>query len=159
VFLNTKTQEAYDTEFLLIPKGEFAGVIQPFTKDSIRNVVAEDDTVYCVLDVNVETTDPAVLQAVQRKKAAARGSIFLDVVRDSTGRITALEEGKGKNVSLGLLREALGQNIKGRVWSISEMVGMAVFFTVDHSTTKKGRTVANITAFRKPEGRPLGIMV
>ena len=52
--------------------------------------------------------------------------------------------GKGKNVALGRLREALGQNTPGKPWSFGMLVGQVAKVAVKHRITDAGDTFAEV---------------
>lgn len=99
-----------------IGKGERAG--QPWVKATIR----------CLLQ------DEAVKAELGRQKVTVRKQVFVDV--DSTGQIAT---GKGVNVELGQLREALGQNDPKKPWDFSKLEGAGPFLgQVKHQPNDKG---------------------
>lgn len=76
------------------------------------------------LDVTWTLDDPAMKEKLGRN-ATVRQSMLLDTT--PTG---GLDMGKGKNVSLGRLREALGQNKDGQAWGPAMLKGCMARITV-----------------------------
>lgn len=119
-FLNTTVSDANSTTFAPVPEGEYVASvkeIKPRATDSGK----------AILDVTWSIDDPAVEAATGMKSATVRQSIFLDVNEQGT-----LEVGKGKNVSLGRVREALGQNTPGKPWQPGMLIGGVARVTVKH---------------------------
>jgi len=79
------------------------------------------------------------------REPKVRQSLMLDVRADG-----ALEFGKGKNVGLGRVREALGQNSTGRPWSFPMLGGQLAKVKVKHRLdTATGRTYVEVTDVAK----------
>jgi len=81
----------------------------------------------------------------------SRMTLFLDLVDGPNG--TPVPDFSGdKNIALGKLREAVGQNTAGEQWSPMMLAGQSCNVSVEHETAKKAeadgtfRTYANVTA-------------
>ena len=61
-----------------------------------------------------------------------RQTIWLDLTESGS-----LDFGKGRNVGLGRLRDALGQNETGKPWQPGMMVGGVAKIKVTHSIDKR----------------------
>lgn len=109
---NIELTEAFDTTFVPVPENE-DGYVAVITKYELK---APKSSV--ILDITWEIDDAGVTAVTGREKNSVRQSIFLDMTDHGT-----LDAGKGKNVGLGKLREALGQNQKGKPWSFGSLVG------------------------------------
>ena len=85
--------------------------------------------VYTFMDVtwNLQV-GPAILEAISREKATVRQSLIVDLNAAGTG----LDFGKGKNIQLGRLREAVGQNQDGQPWSPARLKGAAANVKIKH---------------------------
>ena len=119
-FLNTETTEANSTSFTPIPEGEYpASVkeIKPRSTESGKNI----------LDVVWAVDDATVADVTGLPNPTVRQSIFLDITESG-----GLDIGKGKNVSLGKLREALGQNQSGKPWQPGMLIGGVAKIKVSH---------------------------
>lgn len=107
---NAQFVESASTVYVPIPEGEFRAVVE---KQVIRQAKSS-----IILDITWKIDDDAVTQATGIANPTVRQSVFLDMT-DSGG----LDFGKGKNVNLGRLREALHQNQNGQPWSFGMLVG------------------------------------
>lgn len=118
-FLNTSTTEEFATSRVPVPEGEYVSVIK-----EIKPRQAKDKG---VLDIIWGIDDPEVAELTGFASPQIRQSIFLDLTEQGS-----LAIGKGKNVALGKLREAVGQNQKGRPWKPGDLVGQVAKINVVH---------------------------
>lgn len=119
-FMSSSTTEASETRIEPVPEGDYPAVIGGDEGDvKVRqfNSARTGDT-YTSLDVTWEIQDAQLAVQLGRKTLRVRQSIFLDL-NESGG----LAMGPGKNVSLGRLRDALGQNRPGQPWSPANLRG------------------------------------
>lgn len=142
LFLQTEVDEASSTEYIPFPEGDWPAYIKEL---KCRLVDGKDGgESRPVMDVIYGCEAPEVLETMGRTEAVPiRQSHWLEIT--PTG---ALDMGKGKNVSLGRLREAIGQNEAGKAWNPLSMVGCPVVVTVTHSASGRadGQVYANVTA-------------
>jgi hypothetical protein len=132
-FEQSQITGANSTEYVPIPAGEFPAVVE---KQAIR---VADKGGYVILDITWKIDDATVASETGIANPTIRQSIFLDV-NDAGG----LEFGKGKNVGLGRLREAVNQNTDGQPWSFQMLVGQVAKIRVDHradTKTEPGKTI------------------
>lgn len=108
-FLNTQETGALSTSYDPIPDNEYSAFIGA-GEEAVK--ARSTQSGQHILDVTWEITDPALAEQLGREKVTVRQSIFLDMTAQGT-----LDRGKGKNVQLGRLREALNQNDPSRPWS------------------------------------------
>jgi hypothetical protein len=146
MFLNITTIDANSTELLQVPEGEYTAVTQGIGPDSFKRFPIKQgeragqdfyrlDVVWLINDEG-----KAIEQSIGRAPKVTQG-IGLDISKDGT-----LEMGKGKNVGLGQLREALGQNAAGRPWSMSQLGGQVAKIQVKHRLdANSGRTYIDVT--------------
>jgi hypothetical protein len=131
VFLNTTTTSAADTQLLPVPEGEYTAVSSPVTKDSFRTFDikrgARAGTKGMSLDLEWTINDEA-LKAELGREPKVRQSMMLDTTGDGSG----LDFGKGRNIGLGRLREALGQNKDGQPWSFAMLGSQVARVKVKH---------------------------
>lgn len=129
MFLNVTTNEANATTLEPIPEGEYIA--------TIKEVKPRQSGDYVLLDVVWTIDDAALAEQLGRKSVTVRQSIFLDITE--TG---GLATGKGKNVGLGRLREAVGQNRPGQPWSPGMLAGAGPCrITVKHRTNDDGSQI------------------
>ena len=150
VFANMQHQEANSTEVLLVPEGtDYIGVSDPVTAESFRTFEyksgerAGQKGVF--LDINFTINDESgQLKEYLNRVPKVKHTIGLDVEGGN------LVFGRGRNVGLGRLREAFGQNQNGRPWSPSMLGGQVARLKVKHRTDKQtGRTFAEVTEVAK----------
>src|SRR5687768_6069829 len=116
-FMQTTTDEATSTEVILIREGDYTAVSGPINEDSFKEIPIVNgpragEKSY-QMNVKWQLDDPeGKLQEELGRPPVAMQNIWLDIGKDGS-----MEMGKGRNVELGLLREALGQNASGRNWS------------------------------------------
>lgn len=110
-FLSGTVDQEMDTSIPPIPEGNYKAIVE--------EVGARESGEYKLLDVTYELLEgemgeglDEIKEQLGRKKLTVRQSIFLDV--DESGAIAI---GDGKNIGLGRLREAAGQNRSGQPWS------------------------------------------
>jgi hypothetical protein len=136
------------TQIEVCPEGEFPFVIGSDPKMlEPRHVTGTSDKGpydFWVLDLTCECQDQNVKSQLGRDKVTARCSINLDI--DANGQLDA---GKGKNVSLGQLREALGQNTPD--WNPGRLLGAGPFIgkVVHRDNPKGGAPFVNIVRTAK----------
>lgn len=150
VFLNTTVTDANSTELLNVPEGEYTAISGPVASESFRSYdIKKGDragTKGFALDLEWSINDESgALKAFLGRAPKVRHSVNLDIRADGS-----LEFGKGRNVELGRLREALGQNGSGQPWAFSMLGGQVAKIAVKHtldSTT--GRTYVNVAKVTK----------
>jgi len=124
-FLDASITEANDTKIIPVPMGEYLGVIEKVTprtwqsKDGTQSGIAID-IVWLVEDTEVKAF-------LGRDEVKVKQGMMLDVLPD--GR---LDTSKGKNISLGRLREAVGLNEQGKAFSFQSLPGLTAKINVKH---------------------------
>lgn len=115
-FLDMQFTEANDTVVINPDDGAYPAQIE---KADFRPWQSKDGTKSgLALDITWELQSEAAKAKTGRDKVTVRQGLMLDMT--DSGMI---DMGKGKNISLGRLRDAVGQNIPGRPWSASQLVG------------------------------------
>src|SRR5512147_1949483 len=104
-FMNSTTDAASETKYTPVPGGDYRPLI-----DDVKLRVAKEPM---ILDVTWQLLEVPqdVLDVLGRDKALVRQSLFLDIENG------VLATGANRNVQLGRVREAVGQNQSGQVWS------------------------------------------
>lgn len=118
-FLNTTTEAALDTVVKQIEPGEYPAVIEKLdtaTYDIKKGERAGQKGQRLIVTWHIQ--DPAVEADLGRKPTIMQ-NIFLDLTEDGNG----LDMSEGRNVGLGKLRDAVGQNQPGKKWSPSMLIG------------------------------------
>lgn len=151
MFLNIQTNEANSTELLQVPEGEYLAVSKGIGPDSFKSFpIRQGERAgqnFYRLDVVWEINDEggALKEKIGRDPKVTQG-IPLEIKSDGSG----FEMGKGKNVQLGQLREALGQNKNGQPWSMASLGGQMAKIKVKHRLdTASGRTYVDVAAVTK----------
>lgn len=125
--LQGQSSEAMSTKSIPIPANVYLAQIMELTP---RNVQGVKDTTkfYQFLDVKLEIKlDQAAQAELGRETAIRNHSVSLDLTPQGN-----LDYGKGKNIGLGRLREAVGQNIPGQAWSPMMLKGQVIKVAIKH---------------------------
>lgn len=141
-FLNQDTEGANDTQSILVPEGEYTGVIDKLDIQQFTKMEDGEERTSTVLNVSWLLDDPnqVIEKVTARKKNIGRQSVFLDLTPEG-----GLDMGRGMNAALGRLREAVGQNDPTRRWNMQMLKGQAAKVTIKHRTDKEGAQQANVT--------------
>jgi hypothetical protein len=147
--LNATVSESNSTELLQIDEGEYIAVADPVSEESFKSfdIRKGDRAGQKGLSLNVSWSindEDGSIKAKIGRAPKVRQNIFLDLTSQG-----GLDFGKGRNVSLGQLREALGQNMTGRPWSFGMLGGGVAKIKVKHRILDDGRTVAEVQAVAK----------
>jgi len=140
-FLSQETTDQMDTSFTPIPAGEYPALIK--SVDARQQPSHKDPSLtWTILDVTYAIDDQGVREETGLPEPTIRQSIFLDISDDGK-----LDGGKGKNVNLGRLREAVGLNQPGQAFSFGALIGQACVVAVKHNPDKNDPEIiyANVT--------------
>lgn len=112
-FMNSSYEEQNEVNYTPIPDNEYTALLETVKgrEFQTKNGPAQ------VLDCGWHILSEELQTEMDMKKIVVNQSVFLDFTAD--GR---LEFGTNKNVELGRLREALGQNT-GKPWSPQDLIG------------------------------------
>lgn len=134
-FLNS-TADPLPTSYEVIPEGEYQMLLDADPKmlevRKIEGISKNSGEPYLFYQIELSclVLDEKVKAKLGRDKVTARMRINLDF--DDAGHLT---NGPNKNVALGQLREALGQNKPG--WTPAQLLGAGPFIgRVKHSSSK-----------------------
>lgn len=125
-FLEMTVEESNSTVSIPVPAGEFVGIVD---KVDVRTWTSKKDPSKSgmTLDVLWAVDDSAVKELLGREKVTVKQGIMLDLT-DAGG----LDMGKGKNVGLGRLREALDLNEPGKPFGFKMLPGRVGKIVVEH---------------------------
>lgn len=132
VFLNQELSGANETKFTPVPEAEYAGYIDDLAMDKYddpqRGEVPILILTYALLD------DDGKLKALLGlEKPTVQDRLFLDVNPDGS-----IAFGPNKNVRLGRVREAVGQNDPKKKWNFNMLRGAGpVLLKIVHTYDKK----------------------
>lgn len=148
--VNTNVSEKLDTTYPIPPAGEYVASISDKgpVKDWFRTVKRKDGTETATLNVLFVISDPAVKALLNGRDPTSRLTIWLDTEIDEMTKATKLSTGKGKNVSLGQLREALGQD-NDPEWNFSKLIAAGPVKIMTENSTNNGREYSNVTRVSK----------
>ena len=128
LFLSTGVEAEFQTEYPLVPVAEYPAVIDKLNAKMIEPS-SPDKSTFHLLEIMWSLQDDSgdLEKITGLKKNIVRQTVFLDVTESGQ-----LALGTGKNVGLGRLRDAVGQNQPGRPWSPSMLVGAVAQVYVAH---------------------------
>ena len=109
-FMNAIVEDANETKFTPVPEAEYEAYIDSVEADEINDKP--------VLQVDFALIDEDLKIEMNMDKVTIRKTYWLDFTEEG-----ALDFGKNKNIQLGLLREACGQNVAGEPWAPSMLAG------------------------------------
>lgn len=114
-YMNLQAEGSFETSYTPVPDGEYPASVDDVKLEIITFGETKEQRLVARLIWSV--LDDAVKAALSMQKVVVRQDIFIDLTPD--GRF---DTGKNKNVDLGRVREALGQNtIAG--WTVSHLRG------------------------------------
>jgi hypothetical protein len=128
-FMAATVEGELSTEYVNVPENEYQAVAGDAKIREAKGSV--------MMDIPWTIDDPSVAEVTGRETNTVRQTIFLDITEQG-----GLDLAKGKNVQLGKLRQALGQNGPG-AWSPSMISGNVAKVRVSHRMYE-GTTYADI---------------
>jgi hypothetical protein len=146
-FMNTQLDEAMATQLSSVPEGEYVAMVGDFDSSAFKTITTKNGP-RAVLEIPFPIQDEALKVKLGREQVTHRETYWLDFI-PGTGQ---LDSGPDKNVRLGQLRNALGQNVKGIPWSPSMLKGMGPLRIVIKTTSDKTdpeKKYTNITKYAK----------
>lgn len=136
-FLSTQTDLAGSTVTIPVPEDTYTSIIEGVDIRGYTNSKTGEPGLILEVIHNLQDASDAVKEKLGRDPITSRQSIFLDL--NSAGDI---DFGEGKNVPLGKLRDAVGQNTPGQPWSPSMLEGAGpLLVTVIHRPPADDGTV------------------
>lgn len=124
-FLNQTFEGSNDTVQQPVPAGEYLAVAD---KVDVKTWQSKDGSASGLkLEIVWEIDDPSVKEFLGRTKVTSRQNIMLDLT--DTGQ---LDMGKGKNVGLGRLREAIDLNDPTQGFAFGMIQGRMAKVKVSH---------------------------
>ena len=131
-FMNTTYKEALDTKLDPIPDSEDgSGWEAQITDLKARTFKGKDGSDLYVMDVTWLVLAEAVKKSLGIEKPMVRQSVWLEFTKEGN-----LDFGKGKNLKLGKLKEALGQNKAGKNWSPNNLMGQMAMVITEQTPDK-----------------------
>lgn len=126
-FLDQTVTDANSTTFEAVPEGEYTAMIDG--DPEVRPWVGRQDPSKSglTLDLNWLIDDAAVKAKLGRERVTVRQGIMLDLTEHG-----GLDTGKGRNITLGRLRDAVGLNEPGRPFNFRMLTGKVAKVSVKH---------------------------
>ena len=149
-FMSTQQTVELDTEYPVIPEGEYLAHVGPDPdKDlklrsfEIKNGDRAGEMAYQLsLSFVIDDED---LRDEMGRDPKVYATIWLDFADPEQG---VLKVGKGANVPLGRLRAALGQNDPSEPWAPPMMCGQSCYVTIKHRV-HEGRVYSDVKDYRE----------
>lgn len=139
-FMQQNIDQPLETEVKLVPEGEYQAMIADFDSKAFEQIEfkykkgdrAGDPGTMTKFNCPFVITDSRLQEAIGRDQTTVTKQMILDL--DTSG---SLDFGINKNVALGQIRAAVGQNVAGP-WSIGQLRGTGpVVVRVDHRSGKR----------------------
>lgn len=149
MFMESAIQGANDTKITPCPVGEWPAIVEDVKVQAIEVKDGENaGDVTGKLNVFWITEDPEVVRVTGRPKVRVRQEMFLDLTEDGSG----LDMGKGKNVRLGKLREAVGLNNPSVPFMFRQLIGQYGIIKTGQRADKKDSSIIydEVLAVRRP---------
>lgn len=142
-----------DTRFPVLPAGEYIASISDKgpVKDWFKIIKRQDGSETPTVNIPFVVADPEVAKKMGVAVATTRLTVWLDTELDEASGKQKISRAEGKNVGLGQLREALGQN-NDPSWSFDKLLGAGPLkITSDVTESKKnpGQKFSNVTRVAK----------
>ena len=130
-FMTEEQTVINETEYTAIPKGDYPGVIKDVKADTTTNGSP-------LLAVTWLIDSEEVREHTGMEEPTCRQTVWLDL--DANNK---LETGANKNIGLGKLRDALGQN-DGSPWSPQMLMGQPAMVFIEPDKTGKYTNVTQV---------------
>ena len=143
-FLEQGVDGALDDHFVPVDADTDEGYEAIIDEIKPRISTSRNGDLFATLDIFWAITDPVKLPVQQAKtgqqKPRVKQGLFLDAElgkdEDDNNVILSLQTGPGKNIQLGQLRTALGQNDQKKRWSFRNLIGAQARVLVEHIPDK-----------------------
>ena len=125
-FLDMQVTESNDTKVIPVPPGEYIPVVKE-VKIRPWQSKADPSKAGIALDLQWTLDDAGVKTLLGRDEVSVKQGVMLDL-----SEAGGLDMGKGRNISLGRLREACGLNSPGQPFSVTMLTGRMARVKVEH---------------------------
>lgn len=142
VYTQMTFNQTASTETFPVPVGDHIFTIEKTTLAAWAKKDNSDGGLKVVFQLTTEDADKAIEQVTGREKNSVKYEFILDMTEDKKG----IDFGKGKNVRLGRLQEAVGIQ-PGQPWSFDSFTGHRVIGKVKHVPWNEG-LVAEVESVR-----------
>ena len=134
MLLESAINAPLDTKVIPCPEGEYTMLI---SKLDIRTGTDKNGNGYTLLNVTLDVEDQAVREFTMRDKVYVQHSCKLDIAVNPTTGLPMLDDGKGKNIDLGRLREAVDLNEDGQQFNMNMLLNRIVKGKVTQRTVEE----------------------
>lgn len=134
-FMQTEVEGQLETEFTPIPEAEYRAVIKEVKPDTTPKGSPFLELIWII-------DDQEVRDLIGMDEPTCRQTVWLDVNDNGS-----LAFGKNKNVGLGKLRDALGQNT-GAPWSPTQLLGQPATVNIKHRLGSEGGVFSEVKGVR-----------
>lgn len=125
-FLDMSITDANDTKLVPVPVGEYVAVCKEIKARPWQSK-SDPSKAGIALDIFWDIDDVNVKALLERDSVIVKQGIMLDMTEAG-----GLDMGKGKNVGLGRLREAVGLNTPGQPFSVTMVQGRLAKVSISH---------------------------
>lgn len=125
-FLQTTFTEENSTRREPVPVGEYQATCEAIKPEVTQNGTPLLRVTWKLISFENETVNNRLIDQ----------TIWLDTTPNG-----ALDMSKGKNIGLGRLREAVGQNTPGKPWSPNMVIGSVATVSVSHRADKENAEI------------------
>lgn len=140
-FMNESIDGVLDTKIDPIPEGEHMGQIGTGDKDvDLQTGIGKNQKPWMSLVLLVTLTDPNLAVQLKREQVRARYNFFLDL--NDAGKLDLRPQ---RNVHLGKLRDAVGQNKPG-AWNFNMLKGQPIKVKIKQKLLDSGDTVSEVVS-------------
>lgn len=129
-FLSQTTEEAGNTSYTPLPECQSLASVDKLDVRALSDGKVVCDITWLILDEEVKTKSGL-------EKPTVRQGVFLDL--DASGR---LAWGQNKNITLGMVRQAVGQNNPGQAWGLNQLLGQVAKINVTQRPGTKPEDIA-----------------
>jgi len=124
-FLNETIDAPLETELKLVPEGEYSAMIDDFPNEAVERIdfeykkgpLAGQPGSMLKLNLPFVINDDRLVRSIGRDTIRVYKQMILDI--DPTTK--KLDFGVNKNLELGQIRDAVGQNVSGQQWGIGRL--------------------------------------
>lgn len=113
-FMNQEVEGPMDTKYPTVPEGVYTSIIEDV---KVRQFTNKNGDTGIVADILHSIQDDEVKKKMDKDKVLVKQGLFIDVAPNG-----GLDLSEGKNIKLGKLRDAVGQNAGGP-WNLNHLKG------------------------------------
>lgn len=141
-FMNESYDGVLDTSIVPIPEGEHMAQIGTGEKDIdvTSGISSKNNKPWLQLVMMLDYTDPNLAIQLKREKVRGRWSVMLDL--NEAGKLDMRPQ---RNVTLGKIRDAVGQNKPGP-WNFNLLKGQPIKVKIKHKTLDSGDVVSEVVS-------------